>query len=630
MLVCKKGCESKYPTYALFVVVLKSSNFAFSKNGVHLKLIANIGLIIFILSCASNISGQSAQKLYTPEFHFTERDSTSKLQNPVTKKSDSLNLLLKTSEFINKLRANAFLEASLDKIEFKDSIASVHIHQGPQYKIAQIKIPPNQKELLDKAGFRTANLLNKPLDLSEFSELFESVLDQLGNNGYPFSSVGFSNYSIEEAQFSGEIEIEKGPYILMDTFNLFGLNLINPKFLYNYLEITPGDPYDASKILKVKNRINNLPFLKLSEDPTITFLPGKAMLNIKLETINASRFDFIIGVLPNSNAARPYTISGDINFQIQNKFQQGEQLAIKFERLKPETQKMDIQFQYPYLLGLPFGIDSEFNFFRNENQNRDVNFSFGVLYQLGANRFLKAFWNRNTSRLIEINTLSLLSTRKLPSSLDIAVNNFGIQSQWQELDYRFNPRSGYQVVMRGTAGTKTIIPNNNIISLSNEQVNFQTAYDTLDLSTYQFKADVDLQYFFPLFKRSTILTKVAGSKIFSKQSVFRNEYSRIGGNQILRGFDEESIWAEFYVVGTLEYRLLLTRNSFVSTFFDYSIRQNKYETGFEWDNPYGLGAGFSLETGAGIFGISVAVGSQKGNALDFRNTKTHMGFISLF
>lgn len=595
-----------------------------------MKLVAKIGFIILILLGMTNVQGQSIQKQYTPQYHILERDSTHKVQTPINKKTDSLNLLLKTSEFVNKLRANAFLEASLDKVEYKDSTVHLYIHQGPQYKIAQINIPPNQHELLDKAGFRIANLVNKPIDLSAFSELFESVLKQLENNGYPFATIGFQNYDIEEALFTGDIQIEKGPYIMMDTFNLFGLNLINPKFLYNYLEISPGDPYDASKILKVKNRINNLPFLKLSEDPTITFLPGKAMLNIKLETINASRFDFIIGVLPNNNAVRPYTISGDINFQIQNKFQQGEQLSIKFERLKPETQKMDIQFQYPYLAGLPFGLDSEFNFFRNENQNRDVNFSFGVLYQLGANRFLKAFWNRNSSRLIEIDTLSILQSKSLPSSLDISVNNFGIQSQWQELDYRFNPRKGYQLIVRGTAGTKTIIPNNNIISLSNEETDFRAAYDSLDLSSYQFKADINAQYFFPLFKRSTILTKIAGSKIFSKQQVYRNEYSRIGGNQILRGFDEESIWAEFYVVGTLEYRLLLTRNSFVSTFFDYSIRQNKYENGFEWDNPYGLGAGFSLETGAGIFGISVAVGSQKGNALDFRNTKTHMGFISLF
>ena len=119
-------------------------------------------------------------------------------------------------------------------------------------------------------------------------------------------------------------------------------------------------------------------------------------------------------------------------------------------------------------------------------------------------------------------------------------------------------------------------------------------------------------------------------KSYPGSKFFENEYYRIGGNDILRGFDEESISGEFFSVITIEYRLLLSRNSFLSTFIDYGFRQNKYDISNTWDQPYGAGAGFSLETASGIFGINVAVGSQKGNPLDFRNVKTHMGFLGLF
>ena len=86
----------------------------------------------------------------------------------------------------------------------------------------------------------------------------------------------------------------------------------------------------------------------------------------------------------------------------------------------------------------------------------------------------------------------------------------------------------------------------------------------------------------------------------------------------------------FLAVATLEYRLLLTRNSFVSAFFDYGIKQDKYDLEYEWDRPVGFGGGFSFETAVGIIGMSVGVGAQKGNGFDFVNPKTHIGLLSLF
>jgi hypothetical protein len=48
------------------------------------------------------------------------------------------------------------------------------------------------------------------------------------------------------------------------------------------------------------------------------------------------------------------------------------------------------------------------------------------------------------------------------------------------------------------------------------------------------------------------------------------------------------------------------------------------------DLPYGLGAGLSFETKAGIFVVSYALGSQFGNPISFRSAKVHLGISSLF
>ncbi len=546
------------------------------------------------------------------------------------KKIDSLSIIVELDRIIKNYQFSAFLEATVDSIVFKDSLAYCFIHRGPEYKFAKLNIKDEFESILIQAGYNTRNINGKAFETVYISKFFNNVIKVLENNGYPFSNISFKNYSTSNGLFTADLYIDKGRYITMDTLNLYGLDIISKEYLQNYLQIRPGEKYNAQKILAIKSKINDLTFINLTSDPTLRFNGNRAIVNLKLQNIDASRFDFIIGILPNNKNNDRYTISGDLNFEVFNKLKQGEQLSIQFERLKPETQQLELKFQYPFLLNLPFGLDTEFKLFKNQTKNRDLNFSFGIIYQLKANNFLKAFWNSQSSRLIDIDTSLILQTGKLPSRLDVSITNFGVQNNWQALDYRFNPRRGYQIMLRGTAGQKKILPSNAIINLNSEKFDFSNAYDSLDLSSYQFQIDFRSKFFFPLMKRSTLLTSINLSKIIAENEVYENEYFLFGGNKQMRGFDEKSLSGEFYGIGTLEYRLLLSRNSFLSTFVDYGFRQNKYDKEFEWDNPYGAGAGFSLETGAGIFGISVAVGSQKGNPIDFRNIKTHMGFLSLF
>ena len=117
------------------------------------------------------------------------------------------------------------------------------------------------------------------------------------------------------------------------------------------------------------------------------------------------------------------------------------------------------------------------------------------------------------------------------------------------------------------------------------------------------------------------------------QAVFSNELFRIGGNQIQRGFDEESILAKLYSVNTIEYRWLFTKNSNLYAFGDlaYTERDEDMETLVQ--QLVGLGLGLQLDTAVGIFGISAALGQNLRNPddfFDFRSPKIHFGYVSLF
>ena len=125
------------------------------------------------------------------------------------------------------------------------------------------------------------------------------------------------------------------------------------------------------------------------------------------------------------------------------------------------------------------------------------------------------------------------------------------------------------------------------------------------------------------------MLKVKGATFFN-ENIFVNELFRIGGIKTIRGFDEESIFASSYLIGSLEYRFILEQNSNIYLFYDYGVLEKNERENYESDTPYSFGAGISFETKPGIFSLSYALGSQFGAPIIFRTAKVHFGFTSFF
>jgi hemolysin activation/secretion protein len=105
---------------------------------------------------------------------------------------------------------------------------------------------------------------------------------------------------------------------------------------------------------------------------------------------------------------------------------------------------------------------------------------------------------------------------------------------------------------------------------------------------------------------------------------------QIGGYKLLRGFDEESIYASQYAVTTAEYRYLIGRNSFLFTFVDFGWARNTASSANSSHTYFGTGLGMALETKAGIFNISYAVGKRNDLNFDLRQSKIHFGYVNFF
>ena len=111
-----------------------------------------------------------------------------------------------------------------------------------------------------------------------------------------------------------------------------------------------------------------------------------------------------------------------------------------------------------------------------------------------------------------------------------------------------------------------------------------------------------------------------------------NEQYRIGGAKLLRGFDEQSVFARDYAVLTTEFRLLLGGNAFLYGFLDASRvnPRDKRNPDRSIDYPLGFGAGINIDTRAGVFGLSLALGKSNGIPLELDAPKVHLGYVSVF
>ncbi|MCA0238373.1 MAG: BamA/TamA family outer membrane protein [Bacteroidetes bacterium] len=608
----------------------------------------DLGLIlVLLLFCSFGAVAQTRLQLHIPDSltaDFYEGVKSFRVlpdrtrEQPVFVTRDSVALQTLCQDLLEHFREKSYLAVSLDEVRKADSVLYATFYLGPAMRWIRLEPADDAETLrwLEAAGFREKLFTNAPLYYDALLALERELLVQAENNGYPFARIWLDSI---EVQANGGVQallrLDRNRFFSIKTVKINGDLKLPAAFLPNYLGIKPGEPYSRAKVLRLRDQLRSLLFVEATGNPSVTFAGNEATLQLYLQKKRASRFDFIIGLLPRADATDSRVlITGSLNAAFQNALNLGERFSIELERLRPETQRLDVQAGMPYLFGTPFGVEGRLNIFRRDSTWVDAQSELGVQYLFTGGDYIKIFWENRGSSLQKIDTASILLSRRLPPNLDLRQNGFGMETGLNRLDYRFNPRRGWAVTLKAVAGFNTVLRNNQIEALRDLEepdFRFSTLYDTLTRQSPRFRLESKLEYYIPFFARSTLKLGIRGGGIFSSRPVYANEQYRIGGNKIQRGFDEESLFATRYVVGTAEFRLLLDLNSYLAVFTDYGYLENETDRQRLFLRPLGVGAGLNFETQAGIFGISVAVGRRDtGQAVDFRAAKFHLGYVSLF
>lgn len=615
------GCYQQCQHYALLAFYQKRS------------FVTSISLLC-LLCLSHTLQGQNELTSNAIVLHIQPTNQSQTLSTNLRTTyflSDSAAIQSTLIQLIDSLQQAAFLTASIDRLIQKDTSYTAYLFPGQRYDNFQIS--NGNIDVLTAKRIGLNRLLDKPISYAQLKKIQEQLLIDAENNGYPFATIRLANISITATKVQGQLRFEKGSLIRLAALKTEGEGALNTAYLENYLGLKKGDFYQKNKIIAASQKLQELPFIKETRSPAIRFKEGEATVNLFLAPKKANRFDFLIGVLPNNQESGKVLITADIDAEFQNQFGKGERIHFEFEQLRPETQRIILETSYPYLLNTPLGVDFEFGLYKRDSTYRDLIWNIGLQYLFEGGNYVKAFSKNTLSTLLTIEENAIIRNRQLPPNLDLRNRAFGLAYQLEKLDYRFNPRSGWSLHLEGSAGFKTIQKNNKITDLIDENdptFDFESLYGGLDLMTFQYQIIAGVDKYFPISKRGALKTSIQGAAIISETPIYRNEQFRLGGNQLLRGFDEESIFATNYVLGTLEYRYLIGQNSYFFVFGDMAYLQNKTNENNFANRPIGVGAGMTFETKAGIFGISYALGKLENTAFEFRAAKVHFGFVSLF
>lgn len=530
---------------------------------------------------------------------------------------DSLTREVQLKAIVAELYREGFLGATIYDRAYSSDTLHVQIATGTKFNWLALNSGNVDPVLLLKAGFDQRRFQNKPFQYEEVARLFDQLISQAENEGFPFASIKLDSIERVENDFSGVLKMDLGPKITFDTLKISGNSKTNRLYLARFLQILPGEPFSQKKVEQAVRQIKNLPYLRWSGEPEISFQNEEATLYLPINDRKINTLDGIIGFLPNEFEENRLLVTGQFDLGLFNVGGKGRNYQLNWQRLSQYSQNLRVSALEPMVLGSMIDVGASFFLLKEDTTflNRDFRLDFG--YRFKSDNYLKFFGRRQAGDLLA--TASFREVEALPPTADFRFNNYGVQYQLFKLDDIFLPRRGHYGELEFAIGNKVILENTGLPP---------SIYEGIDLRTIQFYIRGELMKHVYFNSNWGLMAKLSGG-LMENKNLLVNDLYRLGGLRSIRGFNENFFFANNYVYFNIEPRFYFDTYSYFMIFVDGGRLENSVQ-GLSIDYPYAAGLGFSLETGSGIFNFIYAMGGANGQDFALNLSKIHFGYTGRF
>lgn len=533
------------------------------------------------------------------------------------------------------MQAKGYLAFSIDSVRLDSLAGAVFCFFGQPYVWKNLRIDSASQHLLeDLNSHQKINSRKKNKLIANPTFIRDQLLSYFENHGYPFASVGFDSISAEGNQLTAHLVVNKGPTYKIDSIGQMGSIKLKSLYLQRLLQIPKGSLFNQEAIDDIAKKLSNLPFVTEMQPSQLIMTGTGAAVTIFLAPKKSNVFNALIGLMPASNQTigNKLLVTGDVNVLLKNSFRSGETIGFNWQQIQYQSPKLNLQFNQPYLLGNKTGIDFSFELFKKDSQFVNLRVQAGIPYAFNKFQNGKALFVLQQTNVTLSDTNYVLKNKQLPDLAAVSSSSFAIDYQWNNTNYQQNPSHGVEFNGFISAGIKKITPANDILQLKDPDAigkTFAYLYDSLQLSTYLVRLSAKGAAYFKMGGLGVLKTGLAGGWVQSG-NYFRNELFQIGGFKLLRGFDEESIFATHYAVGTLEYRIMTGKEGYFFGFSDIGYAKYKVQQISIAHNYVGAGVGLAVATKNSLINISWAVGKRNDQVLSLRQAKIHLGLVNFF
>jgi outer membrane protein assembly factor BamA len=539
-----------------------------------------------------------------------------------------------SKDCLSVLWSKGYLAASVDSLVQAEKKYIAYIFLGEQYAWGELKIGLSERAILPLKWNLLLPSVGKMMKPSDLTDLSQQLLDHLEESGHPFASVRFDSSYWNNQQLHAVLKIDAGPRYQIDSIRIDSKMHINPVFLSRYLGIQPQQLYKKSLLASVSKRLEDLGYLQEYKPWDLSLYGSGSTLNLYLKAQRSNRFDLLLGLMPsNPLLGGKAQFTGDGNMELNNAFGNGEQILLNWQQLQIQSPRLHLYVEKPFLLNSNIGLAFDFNLLKKDSSYINLMSTLGLQYALDQRQMIKFQLKQYISNVLYVDTQLIKQSRNLQSFLDLSNTQLALEWVGRGTNDRWNPTKGTAWSISISSGLKKIRKQEAILSiqqdLNGNGFDYSKLYDAISLRSVQSSFLMKVDRFNPLGRYSTLKTSLHAAGMYGRQ-LFLNELYQIGGIKTLRGFDEESIFASSYAIGSLEYRYLLDRSSNIFGFIDMALVEKSIMDKKENSQFLGAGLGLNVMTKTGLFTLAYALGKTEQQAFGVKTSKIHVGFSTMF
>lgn len=491
-------------------------------------------------------------------------------------------------KFLDSLVEKNYYFAKVISVEKKDNQTIITFNKGKNYNQAKVQLTDDlAKKLQLPNSFSTTNL----------DSLRQKINLKISEQGFVFGRVKTRYLGMENSVPKVELTIYEAQQRKINGFVVKGYEKVPKRFIKNLEKEYNNSIYGSKNLLAIQKSLQNHPFLILERPPQTLFTKDSTDIYLFLKKKKSNSFDGVLGF--GNDKADKFTINGTVDVHFRNMFNGFETINLFWQRNPDSGQNFDLKVDVPYTLGSNIGVNLQTNIYKQDSTYANFKFRPSIYYHLN---------NRQKLGLRASLETSTIANPLFTDGKDYNKSGIGL---W----YDYAEPTNIELFQY----TSKLVVETNYSSVY---------YQNEDLSSTQFGYFLSGERNFGITGNHYINLKAESALLQSKIPLSYNELLRLGGWNSLRGFNENSLLANFYYFGTAEYRYLMGEQAFFDVFAQYGRVDNNSLSAKT--TVYSVGLGFNFFLPIGLMSFQISNGNPVGNPIKFGDTKIHWGILAKF